>query len=277
MGTTVEAPQRNYAQETRDNLQAQVDLAPQRYAADATYTPKYVGLNLSNLSHTLNGTADQPGLLKLYEDSLAPSLARQQRTAMEGNIADVEALGPRAAAAFRAANPAQSALLEKLNQQASDEWDAGGDLDPAMKRVYEQAIRTGQQARGLGTGEADAFMEALGVGQAAEQRRRTRQQFAQSMVSLDQGTSIDPFLALLGQSSQNAAQAQGVAGQGTGFSRMGASDLFNPESSYAERLYGQNANMQFQANEAGASNMSALMGGLLGLAGSGIKTFGGKW
>lgn len=46
----------NYGQITRDTLQAQVDLAPQQYASEATYQPLYLDLALSNLNSLLYGT-----------------------------------------------------------------------------------------------------------------------------------------------------------------------------------------------------------------------------
>ena len=42
---TVDAPApRNYAQETADTLRTQLELAPQRYAAEAQFAPKYQAL-----------------------------------------------------------------------------------------------------------------------------------------------------------------------------------------------------------------------------------------
>lgn len=47
--------QRNYAQETRDTLQARIDLAPQQYQSDATYRPLYDKLNLQEYEASLLG------------------------------------------------------------------------------------------------------------------------------------------------------------------------------------------------------------------------------
>lgn len=49
-------PTPNYGQITRDTLQAQVDLAPDQYASEATYQPLYTDLALNNLNSLLNGT-----------------------------------------------------------------------------------------------------------------------------------------------------------------------------------------------------------------------------
>jgi len=47
----------NYGQQTRDTLQAQIDLAPQLYASEAQYQPLYGNLALSNLNKILMGSA----------------------------------------------------------------------------------------------------------------------------------------------------------------------------------------------------------------------------
>ena len=55
-GTNVEAPTpRDYGSETRDTLQAQVDLAPELYAAQARFGPLYQDLDL--LNERLDGAA----------------------------------------------------------------------------------------------------------------------------------------------------------------------------------------------------------------------------
>lgn len=276
MGTTYKAPERNYAQETRDTLRAQIDLAPDRYEADAKYSPLYSLLNLGSLEKTLRGGDGQRGLLDIYEKDIAPSLAAQQQASVEGDIGTVEKYGKRSADAFRAANPDQYALVDELNRQAKEELAAGGELDPASLREYQQGARAGQQARGLGYGAGDAFMEAMNVGQASENRRRARRTFAGQVVQMNQATSTDPFLALLGRSAQSSAQAQGLAGQGDEISRQGASNLFNPESAYAGSLYGENANMLADSRKAGASNKMALFGGLMGIGGSALGGWLGR-
>lgn len=273
MGSTYEAPKRDYGQETRDTLQAQVDLAPQRYAADEQFSPLYSLLNIKNLETTLKGGDGQRGLLDIYENDIAPSLAKQQQASVEGDINTVEQYGKRSADAFKAANPEQYALIQALNDQAQQELSAGGEMDPATLRQVQQSTRAGQVSRGLGYGQGDAFIEAMNVGQMAEARRRARQGFASQVVGINQATSVDPFLSLLGRSAQNSAQLQGLGGQGGAIAREGASNLFNPESGYASQLFGENASMQADASRSGASNNMAMIGGGLGLLGS----LGGAW
>ena len=55
MGADAPPAPNNY-QQTSDTLKAQVDLAPQKYASEAQYQPKYANLSLNNLNTLLNGT-----------------------------------------------------------------------------------------------------------------------------------------------------------------------------------------------------------------------------
>ena len=50
---------RNLANEYRKTLQAQIDIAPQQYRAEALLQPLYQGLNLQNIDYLLNGTPEQ--------------------------------------------------------------------------------------------------------------------------------------------------------------------------------------------------------------------------
>lgn len=59
---------RDYAQETRDTLQAQIDLAPQLYGAEAEYAPKYNALNLKGYEQMLLGSPGGGTSTESYTD-----------------------------------------------------------------------------------------------------------------------------------------------------------------------------------------------------------------
>lgn len=125
------APPRDYAQESRDTLATQIALAPQLYASEAEYQPRYTQLALSNARDALLGAGGQQGLLGLYENSVYPTMDRisaasntAQRTA---DINDVATLGPQLQAALRESNPelfnnlaAAEALGGRSNNAAQD-------------------------------------------------------------------------------------------------------------------------------------------------------------
>jgi len=270
-------PPQNYAQQTRDTLQAQVDLKPAQYQADATYQPKYAGLSLDNLNTLLNGDGSRPGILQQYQQ-LQPALQRLQQQGQDSqanaDIGRVQSLGSQAVQAYRSANPQQTALLKGLNDQAQQGLDAGGSLTPDEQRQLTEQVRSGQAARGMGTGPADIFAEATTLGNAGFQRKLQRQQFANQVIGTDQTTNVDPFQLILGRSAVAPSAAGGLIGQGQGQQSSVGQSLFNPESSYAGNLYNTNYNAQAASNIAGANLMGGLLGGGLGLAGSTLEAAG---
>lgn len=277
MGSVKSPPPRDYAKETRDTLQAQIDLAPDLYAAEANPEygrPAYAQLDLQVLRDVMQGKDGQGGLLELYEESIMPGLARADAASnaisREADIEQVERLGQRATEAFRQANPEQAALMDRLNQQAMSELDAGAGLPPALARELEQQVRSSQAARGMGYGMADVSNEALIKGLQAEQLQRRRQQFAQNVVGMNAATATDPFLAILGRPGVQVGQAAGITGQGMGFN---PGNTFNPESAYAGSLNANNFNAANNAAIASANAKAGMIGGGMSMLGS----IGGGW
>ena len=273
---------RSYAKEMGDTLQTQIDLAPDKYAAEASDEygrPAYAQLDLRVLRETMMGKDGQPGLLELYENEVMPRLgqaeANARRVAREADITDVEDLGVRASEAFKAANPEQAALMDELNAQAMSELQAGASLPPALAREMEQQVRSAQAARGMGFGMADVGQEALVKGLQAEQLQRRRQGFAQQIAGMNAANTQDPFMAILGRPGVNVNQAGMIAGQGQG---MNPGNVFNPESAYAGSLYANNFNAASNAAMSAANNRTAMLGAGLGAAGGlagGIGDAGG--
>jgi len=268
MGTTVKAPPpRDYGKETRDTLQAQIDLAPQLYGAEEKFRGKFAQLDM-DIAQQIT-----PQLLDLYETSQTRlgAMDREQLDLQRGSdIAAIEKYGGRAREALDAANPEQAALLQELNQQALSDLRLGGQLNAGEQRQLSQAARGAQAARGFGYGINDAAIESWAQLQGSEQKRRQRQGFAQSMVGMNKATAADPFMAILGRpSSMNPMMAGGVVGQAGGFN-PGA--MFSPESQYAGDIYNQNWQGELAARTASASNRASMIGAGLGAVGS---VFGG--
>jgi len=258
-------PPRNAAAEGADTLRAQVQLAPEQFAAEQQYRPKYAALNREVLSQSLFGTGpNDPGYLKMAADVL-PQINAQQRAASTAqraaDIGDVATLGPQANAAFRAANPQQTALVDSMNAEAQSGLAAGAGLDPSLRREVTQATRQGFADRGLGQGPADIYAEATTRGQAGEQLRQQRYQRANQAVAVNQATSADPFQAILGRPA-NSAAAQGAIGA-AGALGQGGAQMFDPFSAYGGDLANTNYNANAAARIAGASNDAAVVGGAL--------------
>jgi hypothetical protein len=138
--TTVQAaPPRDYAQETRDTLANQIQLAPQLYASEAQYQPLYTQLALQNAQTSLLGGNGQMGLIDLYS-RINPQLSQisaasntAQRTA---DIQDVEGLGSRASQAFLNANPELKAQLDRATSMQNQGPGSG-------QTMLEQQLQSG--------------------------------------------------------------------------------------------------------------------------------------
>ena len=261
---SVEAPApRNYAAETRDTLQAQLDLAPQKYAAEAQFAPKYQALQLGLLQQAT------PELLALYKEQIAPTMGEVEAAARSrsraGDIADISALGPQARAAIKAASPEQAALADTLTAQAQSGLAAGSRLTPEQQRMVEQQTRSGLAARGMAQGPSGALQEAVRSQMAGAGLQQQRQQQAMGALGASQGVYGDVFQQVLGRPSQAFAGSQSFLGQAQGFN---PGQLFNPESQYAANIMSGNQQSQLAARTASAANTTALIGAGMSAASS---------
>lgn len=272
MCMSVDAPAaRDIGQETRDTLQAQVDLAPEQYAATAEFGPKYAALNQSEIEKALTGQDTGKGYLKMYNEDILPAMTEASTTATSAqraaDIADVQKYGPEATAAFRAANPEVSTMDDALSS-AIMKLINGGGLSPDETRQTQQGIRASQAARGLGYGTSDAIAEAVGLDRATQSRTLANLGTASSYVASRAARQTDPFMAILGRSSAAPAMA-GAATQVGQTSAAGAapSSQFDPFNAYASDLYNTNYNGVAAANNASASANAGLFGSLIGFGG----------
>jgi hypothetical protein len=256
--------QRDQGQETQDTLRDQIDLAPDRYAAEAQFRPMYDQLDLNSLNNVLKGTGGQRGLLDLYASDIAPrmsALERESQTAQrEADIGAVERYGPRATEAMRAVNPQQTALLDSITQQSLGDVQAGYNLPAGLLDSVNQSVRSGQAARGLGMGPSDAYAETLAQSDAANQWRGQNLDRGMRVAATNAATQTDPFLAILGRPASSPAAAQGLLGslQGqSGQSGARTAGMFDPMNQYSQDLYNTNFN----------ANAASLMGGANAKAG----------
>ena len=261
---TVDAPApRNYAQETADTLRTQLQLAPEKYAAEAQFAPKYQALQLDLLRQAT------PELLKLYKEQIAPTMGEVEAAARSrsraGDIADIARLGPQAREAMRGAAPEQTQIADILAQNATSNLLAGSRLTPEQQRMAQQQARIASSARGMAQGPQAAFQEALRSQLMGAGIQQQRQQQAMGALQAGQGVYGDVFQQVLGRPSQAFAGSQGFLGQAQGFN---PGQLFNPESAYAQNLFAGNQQTQMAANAAGASATSGLIGAGLGAIGS---------
>jgi len=255
MGSVSAPAPQDYAQETRDTLRSQIDLAPEKYAAEAQFAPKYQALTIDMLKQAT------PELLKLYRDQISPAMseaeAASRSRARAGDIADIGTLGPQARAAIKAASPQQAALADSLTAQAQSGLNAGSRLTPEQQRQVEQQTRGSFAARGLAGSPTAGLQEAVRSQLSGAGMQQQRSQQAMGALGASQGVYGDVFQQVLGRPSQAFGAGQGFIGQAQGFN---PGQLFNPESQYAANLIGGNKQAELAARTATAANVSSMVG-----------------
>lgn len=239
---------RNYAQETKETLQAQVDLAPELYAAEKEFRPKYTALNIDIAKQSL------PDVLAMYGEA-QPELSRitaAERAAQVGS--DVGLVSQYAGDVTDLLREAAGTkdLLAELTSQAEGDLALGGTLDPEARAEVAQAVRAGQASRGFGFGMPDISEEALFSARESEARKAQRRGFATGVANLLQ-TSSDPFMAILGRPS--TSQNQSTLAQANGYD---AGDIFDPESNYAGGIYAGNQAYDWAYKQANPSTMARI-------------------
>jgi len=248
-----------------DFIRAMADPALQRQLlqAEQTYRPEYTELELADINTLLRGTEDQAGLLDIQDEASrrAAGIGQELTTAQrEADIADVEALGGRATAALRSADPMQQALLEQINQMSQDQFARSGRLTPEQMRNAQQQARLAGASRGRVGDQGTVASEILNREQALRNRRLEALQTGQLAFGMNQATAADPFQAILGRPAQapgmgmaSSQFAAGLAGQQLG------PNLFDPNA-------GINLGLQNQANL--SNYQSSIYGSQAGFAGA---------
>ena len=278
MSTNVEAPPpRDYGAETRDTLEAQVDLAPELYESEAEFRPQYADLEKSIMFEQL-GIDPDIGLLEAYEDYIVPSQNRQKKASVEGDIDILKTLGQDLLEAQREADPVAEELRQKVLQgntevltDLQEEYRAGGGLTDREAREVDQQSLAMAQGRGLvgqNASDYDRMKQKLtGDRQVRQQRLANLGQAFQNASASYQLGAQDPLMALTGRASRVPGDASAQFGS-AGFALESSPALFNPESAYAGALATQNYQGQLDARTASASNKAGLFSGLLGFGGS---------
>ena len=166
---------------------------------------------------------------------------------------------------MRAAAPEQTQIADILARNATSGLLAGSQLTPEQQRMAQQQARIASASRGLAQSPNAALQEVLRSQMVASGLQQQRQQQAMGALQAGQGVYGDVFQQVLGRPSQAFSGSQGFIGQAQGFN---PGQLFNPESAYAQNIYGGNQQAIGAANAASASATSGLIGGIFGGLGS---------
>lgn len=264
MGTSVKAPPPlDYGAQTRDTLKAQLDLAPDKYAAEAKYAPLYQDLQLGLLKQAA------PEMMDIYTKQIMPGLNEMELSsrsnAREADIADVERYGIRSRQAIEATNPEQAALISAMTRRAQAGINAGSSLTPEQARAVQQDVRAAYGDRGLLQSNRAVLDEVVASQLAGAGMEQQRNANAMQALGANQSLYGDQFQQILGRPSQSFAMSQGFGSQAQGFN---PGQLFNPESQMAADFANQNYQGTLAARTASAANKSALIGAGISAAGS---------
>ena len=206
-----------------------------------------------------------PGLFDLLGESSRRAFELQQEQLQQQREADVGALeefAPRAVEAFRAADPASTAIAERMSRRAM------GQLTPEEERNIQQRSRQASLARGRIGDSSSLAAEALG-------RSDYTAQFAQPAFQMNRQLAGDIGSTLLGRPSA----AIGLGGQILGQAQQGAAgpmgpQLFDPNMgiNMALQQRGQDVTFQGMQAQANAAKSAGMMGGIGGIA-QGLGTY----
>lgn len=185
---------------------------------------------------------------------------------------------------FNALNQSNVAQANRdAAQQAGLANQAANLQQQQLMAQYGYQTQLANQQANLGTAESNRAFQAqqlqnyyqnLGqAGQLYNQGLGADRAYAAQLVGLQQATMSDPYAAILGRSSTAGNVAQNTTNQGMNLSNMAGPALFNPESSYANNIYGGNQQATNAANIATAQSNAAVIGGLA----SGLGSATGGW
>jgi hypothetical protein len=269
----------NYQQSMRDILQAQIDLAPQIYAREAEYQPRYQALQDQMQAQSAKSQ------LALYQQ-LQPSysnLEEQYNAATQA--AQTRALQQRAPAYVQAFQQAQGTAginqaLQDYAQQKLAGLEANGTyLSPEEQRAVDQESRAAFAARGTALGGQSSLAEVLNRYNYRQAREQQLLQTGTALGGYFQQQSA-PAMASFYQQPMYAGTAAGNTAQNAIMSQQQAGpQYFNPESPTGiGSIYGAyNSQMQYaagmaQANAARSAGKNSMLGSIGGglLMGAGL-------
>jgi len=288
------APARDYAQETSQTLQNQINLAPQLYQSEAQYQPLYNQLQLQNTQQALLGVpGGQMGMLDIYRQALpqygqiSAEANTQQRAA---DIADVQGLGLQASQAFMAANPELAASLQQaqgfagpqqnqftntLSQQLAQQQpreniyaqQVGAAQIGGPQQVYTQNIRAGNIGQGALGGSL--YNQALNAGPS---RISSALESAVLNQMSPDGSLTPAEMRQAEQQVRASYAARGMAMSPQAISAEVQNRLVNQRARQIENLgMAQNVNAQLQQEQAANRNFAGnIYGQDIGLQGQNV-------
>ena len=257
----------------RSILQAQEDMAPQVYAIEDIYQPKYQALQDQIARQAAQSQIGmyqqlQPAYSQLEEDYMKSQQAAQLRGLRERAPSYIQAFQD-----VQGIGGINRALQEYTQQKLGALQADGTNISPQEQRAIEQQTRAGYAARGTALGAQSNLAEVLN-------RYNARQAREQQLVALGTGLGgyfqqqAAPALTSFYQQPMYAGSFGGSAVQNAMMGQQQAGpQYFNPESQTGMgSIYGAyNSQMQLAAGQAQANAAkSAGKMGMFGAIGGGL-------
>jgi hypothetical protein len=218
----------------------------------------------------LESSPGQRGLFDLLEEqsTRAGALQRSElELQRESDVGALQRFAPQVVEAYRAADPASTAIAESMSRRAL------GQLTPEEERNVQQRSRQASLARGRIGDSSSIAAEALG-------RSDYTSQFAQPAFAMNRQLAGDVGMTILGRPSASI----GLGGQVLGQAQQGAAgpmgpQLFDPNMGINMALQQRSQDINYQgamaqAGAARSAGRAGMFGSILGGALSG-GMFGG--
>lgn len=243
------------------------------FSTDPSALPNYTGNNWTATSRpvvtmTTEKTAATPGLVGLMGqlNTAANTQAEQSQQSQTGaTVANMAKYGAPGVSAIMNADPGETGLMNSLVNQATAGVNAGYGLTPQQMTLAQQSARQAQAAQGFGYGPSDAYAEALGVSQYAQNLYNQRMATGQNVAGQQYSQYTAPAMNLASQTPQNYAAPY-------------FSNGYNVSSNVGPKLFGSDINAQDTYNTAYNAQMSqynSAQNNAAALTGSGISAAAG--
>ena len=268
----------NYQESMRSILKAQVEMAPEVYARELEFQPKYQALQDRMAAQAAGSQmalyqGPQPQYSQLEEDYMKSQQAAQLRGLQERAPGYVQAFQE-----AQGVGGINQALQQYTQQKLGGLQANGAMLSPEEQRALDQQTRAGYAARGMALGGQSNLAEVMN-------RYNARQAREQQLVALGTGLGgyfqqqAAPALTSFYQQPMYAGSFGGSAVQNAMMGQQQAGpQYFNPESQTGMgSIYGAyNSQMQYAAGmaQANAAKSAGSKGMFGSLGGAGIGAAG---
>jgi hypothetical protein len=272
--TSIQAPAApQYGESMRSILQAQIDLAPQLYASEAQFQPKYQELQNQVQSQAAR---DQLALYGQLQPSYSALENAYSKATQENQLQGLQERAPGYVQAFQQAQGTagiNQALQNYAQNQLGKQLEQGFQLSPEEQRVLDQQSLQGYAARGTALGPQAGLASVLNRYNYTQGRQQQALQTATGLGGYFSQQS-SPALQSFYQQPMYAQTAGGsTIGNALASQQQAGPSLFNPESQTGMgSIYGaynaqmQQAAAQAQANAGQKAGQMSMIGSLGGAA-----------